>query len=592
MEEKKLTGYPSIDKPWLKYYSEEAINAPLPECTLYEYIRKRNQDNLKRTAINYYGRSMSYGQLFDRVSELAAALENIGVKAGDMVTLCMINSPETVCLIFALNKIGACANMVYGAATPEEIKTQINDVRSRFVFTLDIFQSKFAAIIDQTELETVVISSMTQSMSVAMKIAAHMFKGMKRIPLPDDKRFVTWKVFLQHSNGTYPPKKANDPDAPAIITYTGGTTGGSKGVLLSSKAIIAVAQQYVDGENSLKRESTWAQVLPLFIAYGVTCSVLIPMAVGMTLIVRMPMSESIVDICKKFKPNHIIYGPAYWEAFADSEQDIDVSYLLAPISGGDTIHAVTEDKINKYLKDHGSEYPIMNGYGMTEVGAAVSVNMTGAYRPRSVGIPFAHNIISSFDVDTGEELPYGVDGELCIHTPSAMLGYVNQPEETANIMRKHQDGLVWVHTGDLGHIDEDGFVFISGRLKRYMLNISNGIQKKVFSLDIERVLLRHSSVKNCVVVPVDDSVHNQVPVAFILPKKEALPTNELLADIKQFCDERTDQYHRPIKYYYLDKMPLTKASKVDYRQLESVERTRFHTKAEIAQIEVEAHLDS
>lgn len=566
MEEKKLTGYASIDKPWLKYYSEEAINEPLPECTMYEYIGKRNQDNLKRTAINYYGTNMTYGQFFDRVSKVASALESIGVKTGDMVTVCMINSPETVCLTFALNKIGACANMVYGASTPEEIKKQLNDVHSKFVFTLDLFQSKFAAIIDQTEVETVVISTMTQSMSIGMQIGARLFKGMKRIPLPGDKRFMTWKEFLRHSSGN--SHEAHDPNAPAIITYTGGTTGGSKGVVLSNKAVIAVAQQYVDGESSLSRESTWAQVLPLFIAYGVTCSMLIPMAVGMPLIVRIPMSESIVDICKKFKPNHIMYGPAYWEAFADSEQDIDVSYLLAPISGGDTIHGVTEDKINKYLKDHGSKYPIMNGYGMTEVGAAVSVNMTGAYRARSIGIPFAHNIIAAFDVDTGEELPYGVDGELCIHTPSAMLGYINQPEETANIMRKHEDGLVWVHTGDLGHVDADGFVFISGRLKRFMLHISDGLQKKVFSLDIERVLLQHPAVKNCVVVPIDDPIHNQVPVAYILPKKDVDPNDELLVEIRQFCSEHIDQYHQPVRYTYLEKVPLTKVGKVDYRALE------------------------
>lgn len=566
MEEKKLTGYPSIDKPWLKYYSEEAINAPLPECTMYEYIWKRNQDNLGRTAINYYGTNISYGNFFKKVSEVASALENIGVKAGDMVTVCMINSPETVCLTFALNKIGATANMVYGASTPEEIKTQVNDVHSKVVFTLDLFQSKFAEIIDQTEIDTVVIGTMTQSMSVGMKIGARLFKGMKRIPLPSDKRFISWKGFLCHASGN--SSMCHDPNAAAIITYTGGTTGGSKGVLLSNKAVIAVAQQYVDGESCLKRESTWAQVLPLFIAYGVTCSLLIPMAVGMTLIIRIPMSESIADICKTFKPNHIMYGPAYWEAFADSEQDIDVSYLLAPISGGDTIHAVTEDKINKYLKEHGSSYPILNGYGMTEVGAAVSVSMTRAYRARSVGIPFAHNIISAFDVDTGKELPYGVDGELCIHTPSAMLGYVNQPEETANIMRKHEDGLMWVHTGDLGHIDEDGFVFISGRLKRYMLHISDGLQKKVFSLDIERVLLQHPAVKNCVVVPINDRVHNQVPVAFILPQKDVTPTDELLEEIKQFCEENLDQYHHPVKYHYLEKVPLTKVGKVDYRTLE------------------------
>lgn len=533
---------------------------------MYEYILNRNQDNLKRTALNYYGTKTTYGQFFDEISEIASALEGIGVKSGEIVTVCMINSPETVALTFALNKIGATANMVSGTSASEEIKTQVIDVHSKVVFTLDLFQDKVAEIIDQTDVETVVVCTLTQSMPLGMRIGAQLFKGMKRIPLPNNKHFVQWKDFLSHSNGK--SIVCHDPNAAAIITYTGGTTGGSKGVLLSNKAVIAVAQQYIDGESSLRRESTWAEVLPLFIAYGVTCSLLIPLAVGMTLIIRIPMSESIADICKKFRPNHIIYGPAYWEAFADSGSNMDISYLLAPVSGGDTLHGVTEEKINKYFKEHGCKYTIMNGYGMTEIGAAVSVNMTGAHRAHTVGVPFAHNVISAFDVDTGEELPYGVDGEICVHTPSAMLGYVNNPEETANVLKKHEDGLLWVHTGDLGHIDEDGFVYICGRLKRYMLRFGGGLQKKVFSLDIEKTLLRHPAVKSCVVVPTDDEKENQVPVAFILPEKNVEPTDALLNEIRQYCETELDGYHQPARYCYLEKVPLTKVGKVDYRALE------------------------
>lgn len=778
MEEKKLTGYASIDKPWLKYYSEEAINTPVPECTVYEYLWVSNKDYLDRVALRYFDKKITFGEMFENIEKAARAFTAIGVKKGDIIIMATVTTPETVYAFYALDRLGVIPNMVDPRTSAEGIREYIQEVDAKIVLTLDVAYPKIEKAIAGTNVEKVIVTSPADSLSTvkkvlfvgANKIKGQTYKfpnncvrwekfitngcssaiaeapfekdtccvivhtggttgfpkgvmlsneninalvlqsiltgidmqrehtwmdimppfiaygigmglhlplviGMETILIPsfDAKRFdelllkhkpvhmvgvpsywgtiinskklakknlsfiiaptvggdamdttletnsndflkkhgcnypitkgygmtevssgasgtlaennevgsvgvpfvhtiisafdpETGKTFLQHSNGN--SSEAHDPNAPAIITYTGGTTGGSKGVVLSNKAVIAVAQQYVDGESSLSRESTWAQVLPLFIAYGVTCSMLIPMAVGMPLIVRIPMSESIVDICKKFKPNHIMYGPAYWEAFADSEQDIDVSYLLAPISGGDTIHGVTEDKINKYLNDHGSKYPIMNGYGMTEVGAAVSVNMTGAYRARSIGIPFAHNIIAAFDVDTGEELPYGVDGELCIHTPSAMLGYINQPEETANIMRKHEDGLVWVHTGDLGHVDADGFVFISGRLKRFMLHISDGLQKKVFSLDIERVLLQHPAVKNCVVVPIDDPIHNQVPVAYILPKKDVDPNDELLVEIKQFCSEHIDQYHQPVKYSYLDKIPLTKVGKVDYRTLE------------------------
>ena len=566
MEEKKQTGYPSVDKPWLKYYTEEEINAKIPECTMYEYIRSRNKDNLSRVAINYYGTNMTYGQLFTQIDTVASALQRIGVSAGDVVTICMINSPETVSLLFALNKIGATANMVFGASPAEEIQAQAQESQSKIVFTLDAFQDKFLNIIDNTGIKTVVVCGITQAMSLPMRIGARLFKGIKTLPFPQDKRFISWKAFLTNSNGSSVTVSA--PDTPAVITYTGGTTGGSKGVLLSNRAILAVAHQYSVSEKSLKRESTWAQLLPLFIAYGVTCSLLIPLAVGMKLIVRLPMSESIADICKKYKPNHIIYGPAYWDTLANSKKKLDLAHLYAPISGGDMLHSATEEKINRYLAKSGCSYPIMNGYGMTEVGAAVCVNMTGKYKAGSVGIPFPQNILSAFDVDTGNELSYGEEGEICICTPSTMLGYINNPEETANILRKHENGKLWVHTGDLGYIDKDGFVYIKGRLKRYMLRIGDGLHKKVFSLFIEKVIMQHPKVRNCVVVSRDDPNEHQVPVAFILPEEDAEPTDALMREIMEYCNAELDKYDRPVKCCWVEKIPLTKVGKVDYRALE------------------------
>lgn len=409
METNKITGYPSIDKPWLKYYSQEMIDTPLPECTMYEHVFHNNQDNLDRIALIYYGTKISYRKMFQTISYLAGTLEDIGIQKGDIVTVCMINSPETIYLIFALNKIGAVANMVYGSSTCEEMKKYILDTKSKVVFTLDLFQDKFREIADEVQLEKIIIAGSMDSMSFTNRIGARLLNGVKPMPVPEDSRFITWKKFFQNRRES--KKTCHDADAPAVITYTGGTTGGSKGAMLSNKAIIAVAQQYIMGEQKLRRESTWMQVLPLFIAYGVTCSLMIPLIVGMTLIVRIPMAESIVDFYKKFKPNHIMYGPAYWEAFADANEDLDLSNLIAPITGGDMLHTATETKINDYLKKHGSSYPLMNGYGMTEVGAAVSVNYKYAHEYDSVGIPFVKNVISAFDTETGQDFRMAKEGK-------------------------------------------------------------------------------------------------------------------------------------------------------------------------------------
>ena len=573
MEEMKMTGYPSIDKPWLKHYSEEQINSPLPDCTMYELIYKNNQDNLNRTALNYYGTKISYGKMLDEISLLSGALEDLGVKRGDIVTICMINSPETIFLFFALNKLGAAANMVYGSSTAKELKKYIADTGSTIVVTLDMFQDKFEEIAVETGLRHIIVANLIQSMSPITRLGAKYLKGLKPKALPKDPHFISWKQFSKMKRLC--ETVCHDADAPAVITYTGGTTGGSKGAILSSRAVNAVAHQYILGEKDLQREHTWAQVLPLFIAYGVTCSLMIPLTIGMTLIVRIPMSESIAVLCKKFRPNHIIYGPAFWEAFADDNEDLDLSYFMAPITGGDTLRASVEAKINTYLQAHNSPYLLMNGYGMTEVGAAVCVNFRHAYEFGSVGMPFINSIISAFDPDTGKELPYGQEGELCICTPSMMSGYVNNPEETAHMIHVHKDGKHWVHSGDLGYVNKDGFVYVSGRLKRYMLCIANGVQKKVFSLDIERALLANPMVENCAVVPIDHPELFQAPVAYVILKPGFAASDAAEAELRAYSKTKLDEVYRPLKYFFAEKFPLTKVGKVDYLTLEKMATEKY-----------------
>lgn len=560
------TCYPSIDRPWLKYYSEDIINAPLPECSIYEIIYERNQDNLNRVAIDYYGKRITYKGLFKHIDSVACSLVKLGVKQGDIVSICMLNSLETIYLIYALNKIGAAANLISGLDSDREIIDHIGNANSPVLFTLDVFAERIQLIVEKTNLKHIVVSNLTQSMPAITKFAARYFKKMNPKPLPSDNRFISWERFI--SSKTAYDERKNDPDAAAAICYTGGTTGGSKGVVLSNKSIVAVAQQFI-WRRELSRDSLWVEIIPLFTAYGATCALQIPLMVGMTLLVRIVGSETIGELCKK-RPQHIMYGPAFWEQFVDEGKDIDLSFLDEGISGGDKLSEPVEAKINSYFAAHGSRSPILNGYGMSEVGAAVSVNFDRAHELGSVGIPLVKTIISAFDVDTGEELPIGKEGEICIHTPSMMTEYINNPEETANIIRRHADGKDWVHSGDLGFISENGFVHISGRLKRYILTKYNGLYKKVFSLDIEKVLLNHSAVNNCAVVPFQtDNDEEQAPCAFIILKKGVDETEELKADIIDYCSKNLDYIYQPKKLFFVQHFPLTKIGKVDYLVLEN-----------------------
>ncbi len=572
MADQKLTGYPSIDKPWLKYYSEEAINAELPECSIYEYVYKCNQDNLSHIAIEYYGTKVTYQQLFKKVEQITRSLAILGVRKGEIVTVCTINQPEAICLILALNRLGAVANMIYGGGSEKELKKELINTKTRFVFTLDLFQESFVNLSQECGLERIVVSTLTESMPLTLKVASRFIQKLKPLPLANAPQVVSWKSFYQSYESCDPNsiEVIDDGNLPAVITYTGGTTGGSKGVVLSNKAILAVACQYILGEKTLQRNSTWAELLPLFIAFGVACTMLIPMIVGMTMVIRIVLSESIAELCKKRKPNHIVHGPGIWEQLADDNVDLDMSSLRAPISGGEALRPSIEKKVNDYLSTHNCKYPLLNGYGMTEVGAAVSVNFSHAHREGSIGIPFVKNTIAIFDPESGMELTYGEVGEICILTPSIMNEYLGEPEETKNIIKKHADGSYWIHSGDAGYIDEDGFCFISGRYKRYLNRLTQGIFKKVFSLDIEKVLLVEPEITNVAVVPQADPIEQSVPVVFIdadvKPEERETLRNKLDARIK----DELGEFYLPKEYYFIDEFPRTKIGKVDYLALEKM----------------------
>ena len=567
MPKKKMSGYPSVDRPWLKYYSERAINAPLPEATLYEYIYEQSQGNRKKTAIHYYGNDISYQELFDKIDLVAGGLEGVGIGKSDVVTICMINSPEAVLLIFALNKIGAVANLIYGVSSEKEIKKYIEDSNSKAVFTLDVFQSKISNIFEDITPSDVIVVRTDQSMSSDDSDGQTIMQSIPEVSEVIDDRFVTWDTFLIKAK----PSKilVSEPHCPAVITYTGGTTGGSKGVVQSSFGMIANIWQYCQMNIDLKSNSKWVLVFPLFIGFGLF-SLLIPLSMGMTVIIRQPMADSIAHLCKKFKPNHIVYGPAFWEAFAEEEEDLDLSYLIEPMTGGDVLHPNVEKKINNYLESHGSEYCIMNGYGMSELGPGISINCKRAYESDSVGVPFVKNVVAVCDIDTGAELKYGEQGEICVCAPSMMIGYLNNQEETDNIIKKHQDGRLYIHTGDIGFISENGFIHISGRLKRYLLCIKNGVQKKIFSLDIERVLNKCPIVKKCVVVPVDDAQFNQVPVAFVILKKAEHDQLRAKEELKNYCAGKLEAIYCPVDYRFVNSFPKTRVGKIDYRSLESI----------------------
>lgn len=565
------SGYPSQDKPWLKYYSEEAVKVPLPEGTIYEYMKQNNINNLDEIALDYYSNKISYREFFKKIDNVAKSFAKLGVKQGEIVTVCSLNTPESIYVLYALNKLGAVANMIYSIETAENIRDRIKEVNSKILVVLDIFWEKIISILNETKVKTVIVSNLTQSMSVVNKLGARFVKKMKPLKLPLDERLVYWDAFLKGGKTVREQDVmvCNDQKLPAVIVYSGGTTGGAKGVVLSSENINTGAWYYVQCDANMHRGQTWLQVLPLFIAYGVVDSLHLPLIAGLTLIIRIVGTDTVDEVCR-LKTNHILQGPAFWENFADENRDVDLSFLVNPTSGGDVLPQVVEEKINNYLKEHNCKYSLMNGYGMSEMGGAVAVNFENVYRIGSVGIPCIKVTISAFAPETEEEMSYGCEGEICIQGPSMMLNYYNKAEETDKIIRTHKDGSVWLHSGDLGYVSEEGFVYISGRLKRFIHIKYDNIHEKVFSMDIEKILVQHDYIDKCVVVPIADKKHIQLPFAYIILKDEIEPTKETEHEIRQFCQKNLKPFCCPVQYVFCEKFPLTPINKVDYRALEKM----------------------
>ncbi len=568
MDEQKMTGYASIDKPWLKYYTDEAINAELPHCTVYEYLWENNKEHLDDIAIEYFGRKISYRKLFENIDRTAAAFAALGVRKGDIVSLVMLNSPETICTIYALNKLGAISNIIEPRTNNELIVKRINDTNSKAVIVHDIFKSKLKEF--DLCVDFAVVVSLKHSMPSLMKLG-YEFKVGKKISSCNLKcREINWSEFL--ANDALPAVAEYSPDTAAIIIYTGGTTGISKGAMLSNDALNNIVVHQKSSNPCMVRGDTFLDIMPPFIAYGLACGVHIPLCVGMKSILIPNFSPSdFGKLIKKHKPNHVLGVPAFW---ASLEKDgamhgHDLSYLKSAITGGDRINAETEKAINRFLFEHNSKVAITKGYGMTE--ACSSVTFTSSpenNKIESVGIPQVHNIFKVIDTDTNKELLYNESGEICFTGPTVMLGYYNDPTETENVIRTHEEGRKWIHSHDIGYIDMDGVIFIIDRMKRMLIRPDG---HNVWPSQIESVICSHPAVAQCSVVgkKVDGSKSGVLPAAFVVVngkyEHERLRQELMKLNLEKLPERDVAQY-----YYFVDALPLTPVGKVDYRRLEEM----------------------
>ena len=560
----------SQEKVWMKHFSEESRNAQLPKMKVYSFFKEINKDRPHGVALYYYGKKITIKQMLGMIGECSNALTALGVKKGDTVSIVSASTPESICLFYALNKIGATMNAIDPRLDKKSVARMINGSGSKVLFVIDVAFPLVSAIMSEINQEHIIVQSASTSLPGLLKLA-YKFKVHQNIPFGKNG-IISWETFMEGSKHAIATEAEYVGDATVAITYTGGTTGFPKGVMLTNDSINAVGFSFLHAGIVYKPGQRFLGIMPIFSSYGLVCGIHMPMVMQqeLALIPRfypLKMGEYI----KKFKPQHMIATPAFYEILIDSDEmkGFDLSHMLTLGSGGDSMNSGLEEKLNEFMKTHNLRYPLAQGYGMSEVSAAATFCVNDRYKRGSVGVPCIATTIGIFDPETGEELGYNTQGEVCISGPTIMKGYFNNKEETEYVMRRHADGQVWIHSGDIGMIDEDGFVYIQGRVKRMITRFDG---HKVFPITIESFISEHEAVHSCSVIGVDDRerTQGQYPMAVIELNSgvDQSKADEICREIYKKCQEQLEQRGKPVAIVCVDEIPLTGMGKNDYRKLE------------------------
>ena len=473
-EKGKLTGYPSIDKPWLKYYTAEDLAIQVPKCTIYQNIYDRNKEFPDDVAILYYGNKIRYKALFSEVEICAKALRQIGIQPGDCVTLCTAGVPEAIYLVLACSRIGAIANFINPLFTKEQMIDRINDTEAKWIFVLDAMYSYIEAALTETCVENVVILPATNSIPpVLSKLMYLKSEARKIVKRGNGKQcFFRWKDFCAFSRdfeGT--PDVPYQPDTPTVMVYSSGSTGASKGILLTNEGISATIANYTIYNMHIDRGDTFLQMIPVWFSTGIVVSVLMPLAKGAVVIPELKFSkESFLKDLVQFNPSVTLTATSLWLHVINSGHSINLSDMKYPTSGGEKILPLDELRINDYLKKNGCKTRLYKGYGMCELGSEITGDNDAVYYPGKLGgcgYPMLGVTVSAFDLATNKELPYGQHGEIRVLSPARMKGYYKKPEATAAFFKEDErkaGGAYSTVTGVLKKIDEysERLVFTDG----------------------------------------------------------------------------------------------------------------------------------
>ncbi len=562
-----MTGSPSIDKPWMKYYSEEALRAELPVGSMFDYVFRRNAEHPNDIALVYYGNKISYQALFEKIDRCASSFTHLGVKKGDVVTVQAIAVPQLAAVLYALNKLGACCNMLMPDARAADIECAMERTQSKFFVVVDKLLSTYETEFSDSFDKPILLINVAEEMGFPARLLAKKKAAYKQ----QNSSFstLTWKKFLALPVSEYTPN--HDSDMPAFMVRTGGTTGISKEVVLTSRGFNSVAEAmfHTDMSHGWIRQHTNLNLLPPFIAYGIGSGLHHPLSYGITSIIVLDISPRAVGkLFAKYRPNYVMAGTVQAEQMMRDlqQQKVDMSSLELMSVGGEAMSKKFEQEYNAFLKEHNCKTFLTKGYGLTETSAVVIAETLRANAIGSVGIPIPFCNVKAVDMDSGEELPYNNEGEIYISSPGLMREYYKNPAATAEVIVE-QDGVRWLRTGDVGSISQEGLLTITGRIKRMIVCFENDIYHKVFPKLLEEKLETVGGVSEVAIVGVADEASAHRLAAFIVPEHGCDET-ALKERVEGFSAANFETYEQVHEIYITEALPRTLIGKVDFRALE------------------------
>lgn len=563
----------SAEAPWLNFYGDMPRSIDYPRTTLYEQIALTARQYPNDTAYEFFGQRTSYAQLLARIERAALALRSLGIGRGDRVTICMPNTPQAVDCFYALSRLGAVSNMIHPLSAPQEITFYLDVSHSKAILTLDRFFGKVSAAASEAkEPPLLLIARIEDELSLPLRCGFALTQAKKYPKLPKGG-YLLWRDVLRSAVGTLPPSDT-DCESCASILYSGGTTGKTKGICLSSYNFNALALQTIaaSGVKTLHGFSMLS-VMPIFHGFGLGIGIHTALVGGAKCILVPNFSIKVyADLLRKKKPNFIPGVPTLFEALlrADGLDKLDMSFLVGVFSGGDSLSPELKRKVDAFLRAHRAKVQIREGYGTTECVTASCLTPPAYAREGSIGIPFPDTYYKIVRVGTTEEVAAEVEGEICLSGPTVMLGYLDNAEETAQALRRHADGRLWLHTGDLGKMDADGFVYFRQRIKRMI--VTSGYN--VYPAQVENILDGHEKVQLSCVIGVKDPYKMQRVKAFVVLKPKVVPSEALKRELLAYCKERIVRYAVPSEIEFREELPKTLVGKVSYRELEAQEEAK------------------